>query len=196
MQKPWVSNKNRIKRLAYYKFHKSWKIHNWKSIIFSDESKFNLFHSDGRVKDWRQSYERYLPECTQKTIQGCGGSIMFWGCITYYKMGPLIEIKGNLNSQGYISQILEPLQQFWGMFRRRNKHALFMQDNAPAHSSKITERWFGLNKIRKLWWPPHKEPEETTEFISRVKRSTERSLGKFPARANPKIVQGNAKQSC
>ena len=49
-------------------------------------------------------------------------------------MGPLIETKGNLNSQGYISQILEPLQQFWRMFRRRNKHALFMEDNAPAHS--------------------------------------------------------------
>ena len=44
-------------------------------------SKFNLFHSNGRVKFWRQSHERYLPECTQKTIQGCGGSIMF---VVYY----------------------------------------------------------------------------------------------------------------
>ena len=32
-----------------------------------------------------------------------------------------------------------------------------------------------------------KEPEETTEFTSRVKRGIKRSMGKFSARANPKI---------
>ena len=76
-KKLWVSNRNRLKRLAYYKIHKAWKIHDWKSIIFSDESKFNLFHSNGRIKVWRQSHERYLPECTQKTIQGFGGLSCF-----------------------------------------------------------------------------------------------------------------------
>ena len=65
-RKPLISTRNKIKRLEYYNIHKSWGVAEWKNIIFSDESKFNLFHSDGRVKVWRRPNERYLPECTRK----------------------------------------------------------------------------------------------------------------------------------
>ena len=61
-------------------------------------------------------------------------------------MGPLIEVKGNLNSQLYISNILEPFQIFWRKFRRNKKPPLFMQDNAPCHTAKIVDKWFGLKK--------------------------------------------------
>ena len=68
---------------------------------------------------------------------------MFSGGITYDKMSPLIEVKSNLNSQNYISQILEPCQQFWRKSWRKNKRALFMQDNAPSHTSNNTESGLG-----------------------------------------------------
>ena len=44
---------------------------------------------------------------------------MFRGCITYDKMGPLIEVKCRLNSQDYISHIVEPFLVFWSKFRRK-----------------------------------------------------------------------------
>ena len=151
-KKPLISSKNRLKRLAYHKRHKLWSVNDWKDVIFSDESKFNFFHSDGRVKVWRQAHERYHPDCTANTIKGFGGSLMFWGCITFQKLGPLIEVKSTLNSENYISNILDPFLTFWRKFRRKKK--VFMQDNAPCHTSKRVETWFGLKKVRKLIWPP------------------------------------------
>ena len=78
-RKPLISNKNRKERLDFYRSHKDWDIDKWSIILFSDESKFNLYHSDGRIRVWRQSHERYLPECTQGTVRGGGGSVLFWG---------------------------------------------------------------------------------------------------------------------
>ena len=60
--------------------------------------KFNLIDSEDRVKVWWQKDERYLPECTAKTVRGGEGSIMFWGCIGFDFIGSLIEIKGHLNA--------------------------------------------------------------------------------------------------
>ena len=77
---------------------------------------------------------------------------MFWGCITFQKLGPLIEVKSTLNSENYISNILDPFLTFWRKFRRKKK--VFMQDNAPCHTSKRVETWFRLKKVRKLIWPP------------------------------------------
>ena len=109
--KPLISATNTSKRLAYYHSYKSWKSNNWGNVIFSDESKFNLHSSDGRIKVWRKKNERYLDECTKKTIKG-GPYVMFWGCITSQTMGPLIEVNMNLNSNNYTSLILEPFMKF------------------------------------------------------------------------------------
>ena len=147
-KKPLVSTANQKKRLAFYNKCKSWGPSDWKNVIFSDESKFNLIGSDGRKRVWRQKNERYLPECTQKTVVGGGGSVMLWGCITYEKLGPLIQVNGRLTSLTYISDILEPLLQFWRVFRRRKKEAYYMQDNAPIHKGKSVMEWFGKKKVR------------------------------------------------
>ena len=33
----------------------------------------------------------------------CRASVMFWGCITYYGVGTLVAIDGNMNTDKYIS---------------------------------------------------------------------------------------------
>jgi hypothetical protein len=33
----------------------------------------------------------------------CHASVMFWGCITYYEVGTLVAIDGNMNTDKYIS---------------------------------------------------------------------------------------------
>lgn len=51
-KKPFISQINKRKRLDFAKAH----IHKgndfWKSVLFSDKSKFNIFGSDGRVMVW------------------------------------------------------------------------------------------------------------------------------------------------
>ena len=88
---------------------------------------------------------------------------MYWDCITFEKMGPLIEVKGNLNSQNYISNILEAFEKFWKKVRKKRK--CFMQDNAPCHRSKLVEQWFGSKKMKILQWPPQSPDLNPIETI-------------------------------
>ena len=44
-----ISQKNRQRRFDFFKY-KSWDSVKWKLIIWSDECRFKLFHSDGRIK--------------------------------------------------------------------------------------------------------------------------------------------------
>ncbi|GES77451.1 transposable element Tc1 transposase [Rhizophagus clarus] len=60
--KPFVSEKNKQKRLIWTKECKEWT-NEWKSIIWSNESKFELFKGNGRRWVWRQSHEKYDVEC-------------------------------------------------------------------------------------------------------------------------------------
>jgi hypothetical protein len=49
----------------------------WKQIVWSDESRFAIFESDGRVKVWRNPGEAYNKDCIQPTIKFGGFSYCF-----------------------------------------------------------------------------------------------------------------------
>ncbi|GFS76938.1 transposable element Tcb1 transposase [Trichonephila clavipes] len=76
---------------------------------------------------WRKDAEqlRYAP------------SIMVWGGIGYHSRTPLVRIAGTLNSQRYISEVLEPvvLPYFEDLAA-----AIFQQDNARPHVARIVQR--------------------------------------------------------
>ena len=46
-KKPAISEKNRKERLAFAKSRKEWTVADWKTVIFSDETKINRFGSAG-----------------------------------------------------------------------------------------------------------------------------------------------------
>ncbi len=55
---PFLSAKNRKRRLQFTQAHQNWTIEDWKNVVWSDESRFLLRHSDGRVRIWRKDHER------------------------------------------------------------------------------------------------------------------------------------------
>ena len=71
-RKPLISEVNRNKRLAFYNLYKSWTLINWKKVIWSDESRFNLHHSDGKTRVWRTREERFHQDCILKTAKWNG----------------------------------------------------------------------------------------------------------------------------
>ena len=82
---------------------KDWTISDFYKVIWSDdESKFNLFGSDGRVYVRRRVGKDFLPECVDRTVKFGGGNVIMWGCITCDGMGPLVKVKGRINSDDYI----------------------------------------------------------------------------------------------
>ena len=88
-KKPYVNKINRGKRLKFAKkmFEKS--VSFWKNVVGSDESKFNLFGSDGKVMVWRTPCEEFHPKCTIPTVKHGGSSVMIWGCFTCQRVGKL-----------------------------------------------------------------------------------------------------------
>lgn len=71
-------------------------------VLFTDESKFNLFGSDGRRFVWRRKGEEYLPKNTKKSVKHGGGSVMVWGCVSASGVGDLHFIKGNMDKYQYL----------------------------------------------------------------------------------------------
>jgi len=57
------SEKNRKDRLAFAKSHKDWTVEDWKTVIFSDETKINRFGSDGQKWTWFRGRKFATEKC-------------------------------------------------------------------------------------------------------------------------------------
>jgi len=115
-RKPWVSPVNRAIRLKWCRDHADWD-ERWKSVIWTDESRFRLFRSDGRVWTWRKVGYRYHTNHLIPTVKHGGGSVMVWSCFSWNGLGPLIIIDGNLNAKKYtelLSEVKETMEQLYG----------------------------------------------------------------------------------
>ncbi|GIY67690.1 transposable element Tc1 transposase [Caerostris extrusa] len=96
---------------------KKWKIS--EAVLWSDESRFTLYRSDGRVWVWRLPGERLLPEGIVPIVKFGGGGIRVWGVSPEYGLGPFVPIHGKLNADAYCTilddNVLPTLWQFYGL---------------------------------------------------------------------------------
>jgi Transposase len=54
-KKPLLRKKHGQARYYFALRYRKWKLDQWKRVVWSDESKFNVFGSDGRQYCWRSS---------------------------------------------------------------------------------------------------------------------------------------------
>jgi transposase len=101
-KKPYVNVINRTERIKYAQTCLQHRLGFWNHVIWSDESKFNLFGSDGKVMVWRSRSEEYDPKCTVPIVKhGGGGSVMVWGCFSSSGFGNLVFIDGTMTGLMY-----------------------------------------------------------------------------------------------
>ena len=81
-KKPYVDKANRVKRIQYAKKYREQLLCSWDQVLWTDESKFNLFGSDGKVMAWRTPKEAFDPRRTVPTVKHGGGNVKCWGCIS------------------------------------------------------------------------------------------------------------------
>ncbi|CCO38111.1 Transposable element Tcb2 transposase [Rhizoctonia solani AG-1 IB] len=150
---PYLSYKHRQARRSWAAEHQLWEAIQWARVIFSDESKFNLFSSDGPRYVWRRKGEEFDPRYTQKTVKHGGGHIMVWGCITSKGVGRLHRIEGTLTAKKYVEILKEDLLGTLEDHKLMPQDIIFQQDNDPKHTAKLTQAWLESHSISPLPWP-------------------------------------------
>ena len=73
-------------------------------------------------------------------------------CISYYGVGTLTPVEGNMNTEKYISVFDDNL---WPVIARHfsNRLWIFQEDNAPCHVSVSANQWKEGNDIHNFPWP-------------------------------------------
>ncbi|KAJ8872520.1 hypothetical protein PR048_026126 [Dryococelus australis] len=73
-------------------------------------------------------------------------------CFTAFGVGPLVFVRGNMNTQAYCNvldnEMLPTLWRFYGM-----DPCYLQDDNAMCHVSMATMQWYADNNVRRLDWP-------------------------------------------
>ncbi|CDO75639.1 hypothetical protein BN946_scf184840.g22 [Trametes cinnabarina] len=150
--KPHLRDEHVAARYAWGLEHANWTVADWSRVVFSDESIFKVFGSDGKQYCWRRTGEALQPQNVKKMVKHDGGKVMVWGYLTWNGPGGLYRINGNLNAAQYV-KILE--DAFFGTLSDYSlsiSDIIFQQDNDPKHTSKTAEAFFEANNVKKLPW--------------------------------------------
>lgn len=163
---PLMTVRHKALRLAWAREHQHWTVEDWKHVAWSDESRFQLYRADGRVRVWRKPHESMDPACQQGTVQAGEGSVMVWGVCSWADMGPLIRLDVPVTGATYVSTLSNHLHPFMTIVHSDGL-GLFQQDNATAHTSKIAAEWLQEHSsdFKQLRWPPKSPDMNIIEHI-------------------------------
>ena len=102
----------------------------WNHVLWSDETKINLFGSGGGV--WRQQDEEYKDKCVLPIVKHGGGGVMVWGCMSAASTVELQFIEGTMNTNMYCDLLKQSIiPSLW----KPGSRAVFQHDNDPKHTS-------------------------------------------------------------
>ncbi|MBN3274473.1 TCB2 transposase, partial [Polyodon spathula] len=155
-KKPYLRRGNKAKRLNYARKHRNWGAEKWQQVLWTDESKFEIFGCSRRQFVRRRAGERYTNECLQATVKHGGGSLQVWGCISANGVGDLVRINGLLNAEKY-RQILIHHAIPSGRHLIGPKFIL-QHDNDPKHTAKVIKNYLQRKEeqgvLEVMVWPP------------------------------------------
>ena len=151
-KKPFLSVRHKKSRMRYAKAHLDKPEAFWKKILWSDETKMELFGQNKRRYAWRKKHTEFHEKNLLPTVKYGGGSIMLWGCVASTGTGNLVKVEGHMNSSQY-QQILDKNVQESVTKLKLRRGWIFQQDNDPKHCSKSTKEFMQKHKYNLLEWP-------------------------------------------
>src|SRR4051812_9451121 len=86
VKKPLLTKRHRKERLDFALAHLDWTVEDWKTVVWSDETKINRLGSDGRIWVWKKPGEALSDRLVKETKKFGGGSLMMWGCMLWEEL--------------------------------------------------------------------------------------------------------------
>ncbi|GBM96405.1 Transposable element Tcb2 transposase [Araneus ventricosus] len=137
---PLLTERHKALCIAWARQHSHCTVDDWKHIVWSDESRFQLYREDGRVQVWRNPHESMDPTCQQGTVQSGGASVMVWGLCSWGEMGPLIRLETAQTGDRYVTILYDHLHPFMFIVHS-DGFGQFQQGNATHHTSRFATEW-------------------------------------------------------
>jgi hypothetical protein len=114
--------------------------------VFSDKTRVNLWGSDGNFYYWSDGGDILQPYQTEPHVEGDGGSVLFWSCITANSPGYGTTVMDvSVDSTVYVDILQTSLLDTLEYYDMNRKFICFQQDNATPHTSGITQDWFSAS---------------------------------------------------
>jgi len=129
---PLISTTNRKKRLQFARTHQNRTVDDCKNVAWSDESRFLLRHSDGRVRIWRTELDHgFIMPCYL-----CAG---WWWCngmgdVFLAHFSPLSANWASFKCHGLPEHCFDHVHPFMATMYP-SSDGYFQQDNAPFHKA-------------------------------------------------------------
>ncbi|KAK6320277.1 hypothetical protein J4Q44_G00093840 [Coregonus suidteri] len=124
----------------------------WEKVMWSDETKIELFGLNSTRRVWRKKKDEYNPKNTIPTVKHGGGNIILWGCFSAKGTGRLYRIEGRMDGAMYreiLANNLLPSVRALKMGRGW----VFQHDNNRKHTARATKEWLRKKHIKVLEWP-------------------------------------------
>uniref|UniRef100_A0AAR2KFG9 Transposase Tc1-like domain-containing protein n=1 Tax=Pygocentrus nattereri TaxID=42514 RepID=A0AAR2KFG9_PYGNA len=144
-------------RLKFANDHLNDPEEEWEKVMWSDETKIELFGLNSTRHVWRKKNDEYNPKNTIPTVKHGGGNIILWGCFSAKGTGRLHRIVGRMDGAMYreiLANNLLPSVRALKMGRGW----VFQHDNNPKHTvrafldEQFPGKWIG--RRGPVEWPP------------------------------------------
>ena len=150
--RPPLLKRHQATRRHWCACHVCWQSAQWSSVLFSDESRFALQFSNGREWVYRCTGERFADVNVNQRLPFGGGSVMVCGAFSFNDRTFLYVLDGNLNGNRYLQEVI---QSFVIVPQRIVASAMFQDDNARPHRSRVVADFLRQHNVNRMDWPQY-----------------------------------------
>ena len=149
--KPLLTANHRRLRLESAQRWRNLTVAHWQHVIFSDESRFQLYLVGGRLRVRRLPGERFRPGCQAHRVQAGGGFVQVWGAFHSSAKSPLVLNDGYLTGvlyRGILQNTLVPFARHY--FGDNYRY----QDDNATHRARVVLDFLQQGNVTKMEQPP------------------------------------------
>ncbi|KAI4882791.1 hypothetical protein NFI96_007987 [Prochilodus magdalenae] len=139
-------------RLKFAREHLDVPEEYWENVIWSDETKVELFGKNTTRRVWRKVNAELHPKNTIPTVKHGGGNIMLWGCFSAKGPGRLVRVHERMNGAMYC-EILGANLLPSARAMKMKRGWVFQHDIDPKHTARATKEWLRKKHFKVLEWP-------------------------------------------